>query len=138
MEEALADFLRHLSREKNASALTSKSYREDLRQAIDFLARQAPPPRDPGAITSRHLRAFLVWLHEQGYAKTTVARRLAAVRSWLRFLCRRGQLAAHPADGLRGPRREKPLPHFLPEAECGRLVSAPEADTPLALRDRAL
>jgi integrase/recombinase XerC len=138
MEEALADFLRHLSLEKNASALTSKSYREDLRQALEFFARQSPPPADPAAVTSRHLRAFLVWLHEQGYAKTTVARRLAAVRSWFRFLCRRGYLTSNPADGLRGPRREKKLPHFLPESACNELVSAPQANTPLNVRDRAL
>lgn len=138
MEEALADFLRHLSLEKNASALTSKSYREDLRQAIEFLARLSPPPKEPAAVTTRHLRAFLVWLHEQGYAKTTIARRLAAVRSWFRFLCRRGYLSSNPADGLRGPRQEKKLPHFLPETACTQLVSAPAEATALGVRDRAL
>jgi integrase/recombinase XerC len=139
MEEALADFLRHLSVEKNASALTCKAYREDICQAIEFFGRQSPAPAEPAQVTSRHVRAFLVWLHEQAYAKTTVARRLAAVRSWFRFLCRRGYLAENPADGLRGPRREKKLPHFLPEAACAKLVAAPAAGTgALELRDRAL
>jgi integrase/recombinase XerC len=80
----------------------------------------------------------LAWLHEQGYAKTTVARRLAAVRSWCRFLCRQGTLAASPADGLRGPRQNRPLPHFLSEADLTRLLETPPADAPLGLRDRAI
>src|ERR1700745_2565311 len=77
MEEALAEFLRHLALEKNASAHTAKSYREDLTQALDFfrqrLASQSP---EPGQLSTRVLRAYLAWLHEQGYAKTTVSRRL--------------------------------------------------------------
>jgi integrase/recombinase XerC len=137
MEEALAEFLRYLAVEKNASALTTKSYREDLSQAIDYFRSQGVKA-GPEAVTTRHLRAFLVWLHERGYAKTTVARRLAAVRSWFRFLCRRGELTANPADGLRGPRQDKKLPHFLPEREVGQLLTAPTDETPLGLRDRAL
>ncbi len=139
MEEALAEFLRHLALEKNASAHTVKSYREDLTQALDFfrqrLASQAP---GPDRLTTRLLRAYLAWLHEQGYAKTTVARRLAAVRSWCRFLCRQGTLEANPADGLRGPRQNRNLPHFLTEDDLARLLQTPPADTPLGLRDRAI
>jgi integrase/recombinase XerC len=138
MEEALAEFLRYLALEKNASAHTVKSYREDLTQALDFfrsrLAQDAPPTR----LTTRVLRAYVAWLHEQGYAKTTTARRLSAVRSWCRFMCRQGTLAANPADGLRGPRQEKKLPHFLGETELLRLLEAPPGDTPLGLRDRAI
>ena len=80
----------------------------------------------------------MVWLHEQGYAKTTIARRLAAVRSWFRFLCRRGVLTANPADGLRGPRQDKKLPHFLPEDTLGKLLAAPSPQTLLGRRDRAI
>src|SRR5262245_58157228 len=105
MDEALAEFLRHLALEKNSSALTVKSYREDLNQARVYF-KQTFQVAEPEKLTSRHLRAFTVWLHEQGYAKTTIARRIAAVRSWLRFLCRQGILAANPAEGLRGPRQD--------------------------------
>jgi integrase/recombinase XerC len=84
------------------------------------------------------LRAYLAWLHEQGYAKTTMARRIAAVRSWCRFLCRQGVLAANPADGLRGPRQDKKLPHFLSEQDLVRLLETPPADTLLGIRDRAI
>src|SRR5262249_6566997 len=72
------------------------------------------------------------------YAKTTIARRIAAVRSWCRFLCRQGTLNANPTDGLRGPRQDKKLPHFLSEDALTRLLEAPPADTPLGLRDRAI
>jgi integrase/recombinase XerC len=137
MEEALAEFLRHLALEKNASAHTVKSYREDLTQAVGFFALRLPKPA-PAALTARHVRAYLAWLHEQGYAKTTIARRLAAVRSWCRFLCRQGTLAANPADGLRGPRQDKKLPHFLSAVDLARLLAIPPSDTPAGLRDRAI
>src|SRR5438105_14965582 len=136
MEEALAEFLRHLALEKNASAYTVKSYREDLIQAIEFFRTKLPGKEPtPAQLTTRLLRAHLAWLHDQGYAKTTIARRVAAVRSWCRFLCRQGQLKSNPADGLRGPRQDKKLPHFLGEAELIKLLEAPPADAPLGLRD---
>src|SRR5262249_34583284 len=115
------------------------SYREDLTQALCFfrerLGSQKPAP---GQLTTRLLRAYLVWLHEQGFARTTVARRVAAVRSWCRFLCRQGTLTANPAESLRGPRQDKKLPHFLGEAAMTRLLETPPANTPLGLRDRAI
>src|SRR5205823_2549722 len=139
MEEALAEFLRHLALEKNASAHTVKSYREDLTQAVGFFReRNGGRPPDPAQLTTRQLRAHLAWLHEQGYARTTIARRLAAVRSWCRFLCRQGVLASNPAAGLRGPRQDKKLPHFVQREDMLRLLGAPPGDTPLGLRDRAL
>jgi integrase/recombinase XerC len=138
VEEALAEFLRYLGLEKNASPFTVKSYREDLTQALDFFRNRLPENARPSQLTTRHLRAYLAWLHEQGYAKTTVARRIAAVRSWCRFLCRQGTLAANPADGLRGPRQDKKLPHFLSAEDLLRLLTAPPADTPLGVRDRAI
>jgi integrase/recombinase XerC len=91
MEEALAEFLRHLALERNASELTVKSYREDLTQALGFFTEKLGAAT-PQRLTTRYMRAYLAWLHEQGYAKTTIARRIAAVRSWCRFLCRQGTL----------------------------------------------
>jgi len=139
MEEALAEFLRHLGVEKNASAHTVKSYREDLTQAVEFFRGRLPGGSlEPAKLTTRLVRAYLAWLHEQGYAKTTIARRMAALRSWCRFQCRQGVLTANPAAGLRGPRQDKKLPHFLGEADLGRLLEAPPADATLGLRDRAI
>src|SRR5271170_5737555 len=122
MEEALAEFLRSLALEKNASDHTVKSYREDLTQAIDFFRTKYEGQKlTPAQITSRHLRAFTVWLHDQGYAKTTIARRVAAVRSWFKFLARNGLVRANPADGLRAPRQDKKFPHFLSEDTLDKL-----------------
>src|SRR5437870_10702029 len=106
MDEALAEFLRCLALEKNASHLTVKSYREDLTQVIEFLRTKFVGQKlRPAQVTSRHLRAFTVWLSEQEYAKTTIARRIAAVRTWFKFLCRQGTVTANPAEGLRAPRQ---------------------------------
>ena len=93
---------------------------------------------DPGDWTTRLLRAFVAWLHEQHYAKTTIARRLAAVRSFGKFLCRNGVLSQNPAQSLRGPRPDKRLPHFLTLADIHKLLAAPsDADWP-GRRDRAM
>jgi len=139
MEEALADFLRYLGLEKNASAYTVKSYREDLNQALEFFrARLGGQAMQPSQLTMRLLRSYLAWLHERGYAKTTMARRIAAVRSLCRFLCRQGVLETNPADGLRGPRQDKKLPHFLNEKDIDRLLGMPDTAEPMGLRDRAI
>jgi integrase/recombinase XerC len=139
MHEALAEFLRHLGVEKNSSAHTVKSYREDLTQAVEFFqGRLGSENAKPERLTTRVLRAYIAWLHEQGYARTTIARRLAAVRSWCRFLCRQGVLDINPALGLRGPRQEKKLPHFISREDMVRLLETPSADDPLGSRDRAL
>src|SRR5205823_13781270 len=115
-----------------------KSYRDDLTQAVGFFREQLPGGSlKPDRLTTRVLRAYLAWLHGQGYAKTTIARRLAAVRSWLRYLCRQGVIARNPSDGLRGPRQEKRLPHFLSADQMTKVLDAP-ADTPLGTRDRTL
>jgi integrase/recombinase XerC len=139
LEQGLAEFLTHLGLEKNASDKTVKSYREDLTQALAFarerLGKDHVEPRD---WNTRLLRAFVAWLHEQGYAKTTIARRLAAVRSFGKFLCREGVLSANPATALRGPRPDKKLPHFLTLADVQRLLAAPPDTGWAGRRDRAI
>ncbi|MCE9531828.1 MAG: tyrosine recombinase XerC [Planctomycetes bacterium] len=138
MEQALADYLRHLGIEKNASAYTIKSYREDLTQALAFFHERLGADATPNRISTRILRAYLAWLHEQDYAKTTIARRIASVRSWLRFLCRRGKLDTNPAEGLRGPRKDKNLPHFMTDADIKRLLALDVGESPLGRRDKAM
>lgn len=138
MQAALAEFLRHLGVEKNSSSHTVKSYREDLTQALEFFRSKLGESAGPNRLTTRILRAYLAWLHEQGYAKTTIGRRVAALRSWCRFLCRQGILTVNPSDGLRAPRQDKKLPHFLSEADIGRLLASPAVDDPLGSRDRAI
>ena len=72
-------------------------------RVANMMPRPAARP-DPARLTTRLLRAYLGWLHEQSYAKSTIARRVAAVRSWCRFLCRQGVLTSNPALGLRAIR----------------------------------
>jgi integrase/recombinase XerC len=110
-----------------------------LTQALGFLRdhlkKSSVEPRD---WNTRALRSFVAWLHEQGYAKTTIARRLAAVRSFGKFLCREGVLKSNPAQALRGPRQDKKLPHFLTVADARKLLAAPPDVPPLGRRDRAI
>jgi integrase/recombinase XerC len=139
LEQGLAEFLTHLGLEKNASEKTVKSYREDLTQALTFARDRSKKNHvDPADWNTRLLRAFVSWLHEQGYAKSTVARRLAAVRSFGKFLCRQGVLTVNPAQGLRGPRQDKKLPHFLTVADVQILLAAPSGDDWSGRRDRAI
>ncbi len=139
LEQGLAEFLTHLGLEKNSSDKTVKSYREDLSQALTFARERLNKKHiEPADWNTRLLRAFVAWLHEQGYAKATIARRLAAVRSFGKYLCRQGTLSENPAKGLRGPRQEKKLPHFLTLADIQRLLSAPSSSTWAGRRDRAM
>jgi integrase/recombinase XerC len=139
LEQGLADFLAHLGLEKNASPQTVKSYREDLTQALAYVRDQTRKnfveTRD---WNTRTLRGFVAWLHGQGYSKSTIARRLAAVRSFGKFLCRQGVLRTNPAAALRGPRRDRKLPHFLTVADVRKLLAAPAAAGTFAARDRAI
>jgi integrase/recombinase XerC len=139
LEQGLAEFLTHLGLEKNASEKTVKSYREDLTQALLFARDRLKKTHvDPADWTTRLLRAFVSWLHDRGYAKTTIARRLAAVRSFGKFLCRQGVLTENPARGLRGPRLDRQLPHFLSVADVHKLLAAPPRADWAGRRDHAI
>lgn len=139
MRTATARFLTYLEVERNASQLTVKSYREDLTALADYLteARGGLCPT-PGEITMLELRGYVAALHEAGYAQTTVARRLASLRSFFRFGQREGWVKANPAKPLRNPRKPRRLPHFLSTEEIGRLLVSPPNSNPMGLRDRAI
>jgi integrase/recombinase XerC len=138
LKSAMAEFLKHLALERNSSEYTVKSYREDLTQAIDYLHSQLGISATIDDLRPRILRNWLAWLHEQGYSRATIARRLASLRSWCRFLRRQGKLDQDPAAGLRGPRKDKALPHFLPAEGIQKMLALPVGENPLSRRDRAL
>lgn len=138
MQTAISRFLRYLNVERNASNLTIKSYREDLISLNDYLSDALGGDVRPAQITPLDLRGYVAALHEAGYAKTSVARRLASLRSFFRFAQREGIVDSNPAKPLRNPRRDRTLPHFLSTDEIGRLLSAPPVDMPMGLRDRAI
>ena len=129
-------FLRYLAAERGASAHTLRSYAADLAELRAFL-RGA---RVPGlaAADARVLRGYLAWLHGRGLAKSSIARKLASVRSCYRFLARRELVAANPARQLASPRLTRRLPSVLPKDESKDLLDAPSEDTLAGRRDRAL
>src|SRR3954469_12209366 len=138
MHSAIAQFLRFLSVERNAAALTQKSYREDLASLADYLTQAYGHTPSPAEITPLDLRGYVSALHEAGYAKTSVARRLASLRTFYKFAQREGLAESNPAKRLRNPRPDRKLPHFLSTAEDGRLLNAQPATPPQGLRDRAI
>lgn len=138
MQTAIARFLQYLRVERNSSTYTIKSYREDLEALAAFLTERFGQAPSPGEIVTLDLRGYLSGLHEQGLAKTTIARRLASMRSFFRFGQREGWAKTNPAKPLRNPRRSRSLPHFLSSDELGKLLEAPPANETLGLRDRAI
>ena len=101
--------------------------------------RTAKARRPPRAASRRtNCVAFSPALHEAGYAKTSISRRMASVRSFITFGQREGWAKSNPAKALRNPRKSRKLPHFLTTDEVGKLLDAPKGNTPAAVRDRAI
>jgi integrase/recombinase XerC len=124
--------------ERGASPHTLKGYREDLHALAEYLADGEGQSPAPGSITTNELRGFLSALHEAGYAKTSISRRLASVRSFLKFGQREGWAKSNPAKALRNPRKSRKLPHFLTTDEVGKLLAAPKGEAAASIRDRAI
>src|SRR5688572_23473985 len=138
MQAAIDGFLRYLEVERNAAALTIKSYREDLSSLAEYLGDGSGQPPPPADITPLDLRGFAAALHEAGFAKSSVARKLASMRSFFRYCQRDGLCRENPAKPLRNPRPDRKLPHFLTSEEIGRLLEAPPVTSTAGLRDRAI
>ncbi|MFN0021321.1 MAG: tyrosine recombinase XerC, partial [Pirellulaceae bacterium] len=138
MQAAVTRFLRFLSVERNAASLTIKSYREDLTALVDYLQQAYGRLPAPGEITPLDLRGYVSAMHEAGYAKTSVSRRLASLRTFYKFAQREGLADSNPAKPLRNPRKDLKLPHFLSTDEIGLLLTAPPATSNQGLRDRAI
>jgi integrase/recombinase XerC len=135
MKQPVTAFLRHLAVEKNASPHTLRSYRSDLADFEQHLAAQSTAPADADM---RAVRGWLAALHARGLDATSVARKLAAVRSLYRFLVRRGVVTRNPAREVRGPRLPKKLVGFLPIDEAMALVGARALDGAARGRDVAI
>ena len=138
MQTAIARFLRYLEVERNASTLTIKSYREDLEALVEYLGDTKGNVPIPSEITTFDLRGYVAALTEAEYAKTSISRHLATLRSFFRFAQREELVDHNPAKPLRNPRKARKLPHFLTTDEVGTLLAAPPTDNPLGLRDRAI
>lgn len=135
------NFLVYLKVEKNASPRTIDSYQKDLFRGLDFFAahlKKEDHAVQPSDIDHRIFRLYLGQLQKEGLARTTIARQLAAWRSFYRYLKRDNMVSDNPAARLASPKLKKSLPPFLYENEAANLVEAPDLSNPLGVRDRAL
>ncbi len=114
---------------------TRRAYGVDLAQLAQWASARE---LDPHALTHRELRHFAGVVSERGAMKSTVARKLAAIRTFYRHLVERGELEANPADLVSSPKKDSYLPKVLKPDEVGELLERIPGSTPLDLRDRAL
>jgi integrase/recombinase XerC len=125
VREAIRAFVRHLARERNASDHTRRAYQKDLEQFLQHAQaqlRREPRPQDVDHLV---IRSFLARLHERGLKKSSSARKLAALRTFFRYLCREGVLERNPARALLSPRTERRIPRHLEEHEVAALLDVP-------------
>lgn len=142
MDRAVRTYLDHLAVEKGLAANTLTSYQRDLRRYRTHLAAAGIDTLD--AVTEQTVTDFLVWLREGDddhppLSASSAARTVVAVRGFHRFAVADGLAQADPAAGVKPPTPAKRLPKALPLADVEAILDAAgAADTPLALRDRAL
>jgi integrase/recombinase XerC len=138
MHSSIVQFLDHLRVERNSSPHTVRCYEDDLVQFEGYLVESIGERADPTAADARRLRAYSAWLSGRGYAPSTIARRLASLRSYYRYQRRQGVVASDPVGGLRNPKQPRRLPKLLRVEDVIRLLDAiPTADD-LGVRDRAM
>jgi site-specific recombinase XerD len=114
---------------------TRRAYGTDVGQLAEWATGH---DLDPDGLDFRRLRRFAGVLSERGASRSTVARKLASIRSFYRFLVQRGELEASPADLVSSPKRDSYLPAVLKEGEVASMLDGMPASTPLLLRDRAM
>jgi len=143
MEQLLNQFLDHLRYERNLSEHTLRNYRSDLDQFLNYLASPDPETgkrTEPPVTQIDHLtiREWLATLHSAQRKKTSVARKLATLRTFFQFLVREGILEMNPAKIVSTPRLEKKLPKHLSIEEAVKFIETPDIQTDLGKRDRAM
>ncbi|MGQ0812562.1 MAG: tyrosine recombinase XerC [Nitrospiraceae bacterium] len=139
MEDAIRAFVTFLDLERGASRETIRSYRSDLHQFVAFI-KGARPKHSPrfAAVTVSTIREYLVWLDRKGEKKSSLARKLATLKSWYRYLIREERVAHNPAEHIRTPKLPKRLPRVLTKDDAGALMEFPEGNDVRARRDRAI
>jgi tyrosine recombinase XerC len=136
MQEVFSRYIAYLAAERNVSQYTVRNYTNDLLEFFQFCS-------DSGISTLKKVdkqtvRAYLACLMKQEYAKSSIARKLSAIRSFYRFLMREDLVTLSPAATTVSPRLDKRLPMFLTAEEAKRLVESPDLSKPQGQRDRAL
>ncbi len=141
MEAAIRAFVTFLEVERGASRETIRGYHSDLRQFLSFVQATRPAgasPFSPSDVAPMTIRGYLAWLDRGKEKPSSLARKLAALRSFYRFLAREGLVGLSPAAEVRTPKQPQHLPRVLSKDDASALMEFPEGDGPLALRDRAI
>jgi len=133
LERYIQKFMTYLKIEKNASQHTITNYQIDLKDFDKSIKEKALEK-----ISHVDVRLFLARMKEKNFSKRSVARKMAALRSFFRFLCREGYIKASPATGLQTPKLEKRLPIFLDTDQVVRLIESPEVSDVYGIRDRVI
>ncbi len=136
MQEIFNRYINYLELERNASPYTVRNYTTDLMSFFQFL--KAKGIGSLKEVDKHVLRDYLAHLMEQGFVKTSIARKLSAIRSFYRYLEREEILTANPVQKTSSPKLDRRLPSFLSIDEMTRLLEAPDSATPQGQRDRAL
>ena len=138
MHGTIDSFIHHLRVERNASPLTLKSYSEDLDSFLEFFSENGESVPSVDQVDIGTLRQYVSYLYECGYAKSTIARRLACLRSFFRYCRREGIIESNPAQALRTPRTGRKLPNHFSNQQVTQLITTPTGDSSAGLRDRAI
>jgi integrase/recombinase XerC len=141
MKDLLKDFLAYLRLNRNASPHTIRAYDTDLTQYLIFVGKQLDrwmSDLTPEDLQPETLRGHIADLGRAGEARTSVARKISAIRAFVRYLRREGYLEHDPTALTVAPRREQTLPVHLTEDEMRTLLQQPDANVPLGRRDRAI
>ncbi len=143
MDELIERYVNYLQYERNASPHTVRNYRSDLLQFRNFLTHGQPKDSiNISRIDALCIRAFLAFLFEKENKKTSIARKLAAVRAFFKFLSRERVLAESPASAVSTPKLSKTLPRIMTEEEMNtfldQMAKAAQSADPAVLRDRAI
>ncbi|MGI5920203.1 MAG: tyrosine recombinase XerC [Syntrophomonadaceae bacterium] len=134
-------FFNYLRVQKNVSELTITSYRTDLEQFFAFLEKRYGLPREEisaDALNHKSVREYLAQMQAKGLSRATAARKLAALRSFVKYLCRENILAGNPIAAVATPKQEKRLPRFLYPEDITALLNAPDILKPIGKRDKAI
>jgi integrase/recombinase XerC len=136
MQETFDKYIAYLEAEKNASKYTVRNYKNDLLEFFAFVSGQGIDSLKN--VNKQTLRSYLAQLMEQKYAKSSIARKLSAIRSFYRYLMREEIISVSPAATTVSPKLDRRLPAFLTVEEAKRLVESPDLSQPQGQRDRAL
>ncbi len=143
MRAWIEQFIEALSAEKGFSPNTCRAYRNDLGQFFAYVRESADSllkGKEEVKFTDVDdilIRSYLGFLHKKNQ-KSTIARKLSALRSFFRFLVKRGAIKTNPAESILTPKRGKPIPNYLPVDEIFRLLDGVKGESLLALRNRAI